>query len=262
MSEITKRPPTQTTWLLGRVFIVSGILMTLTAISLPLWHLTHPEQPPAADTPFLLPETPLLAELPEEAQLENVVGRVTETDSLSPRPTPQGYNVIEQPAFDPPERLTIASIDLDVSVIPVGWASVDVGQQTVGQWQVPDQKAAGWHDNSAGFAQDGNTVLNGHHNIYGQVFSRLVEVEVGDDISLVIGDDERNYIVTDTLILAERGQPLEVRLQNAQYILPTDDERLTLITCWPFTGNSHRLLVIARPALDQSENPLIDWLIP
>jgi sortase A len=61
------------------------------------------------------------------------------------------------------------------------------------------------------------------------------------------GDEMRLYQVAETLILPERDQPLEVRLANAQYIQPTDDERLTLITCWPYEDNSHRAVVIARP---------------
>ena len=31
------------------------------------------------------------------------------------------------------------------------------------------------------------------------------------------------------------------------YIGDTPDERLTLITCWPYGINDHRLIVIARP---------------
>jgi sortase A len=38
-----------------------------------------------------------------------------------------------------------------------------------------------------------------------------------------------------------------VRLQNAQWIQPTTDERLTLVTCWPYNDNSHRLIIVARP---------------
>ena len=46
----------------------------------------------------------------------------------------------------------------------------------------------------------------------------------------------------------ERGQPLKVRTKNAEYIQPMKDDRLTLVSCWPETSNSHRIIVIARPA--------------
>jgi len=38
-----------------------------------------------------------------------------------------------------------------------------------------------------------------------------------------------------------------VRQENARWIAPTDDERLTLVTCWPYTNNTHRVVVVAKP---------------
>lgn len=38
-------------------------------------------------------------------------------------------------------------------------------------------------------------------------------------------------------------------LENAQFMAQTDDERLTLITCWPYETNTHRLILIARPVV-------------
>ena len=112
---------------------------------------------------------------------------------------------------------------------------------------MPNSYAVGWHSASAPLGTSGNTVLNGHHNVHGQVFRRLIELEPGDLVALFAGAVEFDYYVSERLVLAESGQPLEARLTNAGYILPTPDERVTLITCWPYTGNSHRLVVIARP---------------
>ena len=47
--------------------------------------------------------------------------------------------------------------------------------------------------------------------------------------------------------LLERGQPASVLMEHAKYLLPTPDDRLTLVTCWPNWDNSHRLLWFARP---------------
>jgi sortase A len=91
-------------------------------------------------------------------------------------------------------------------------------------------------------------VLNGHHNVYGQVFVRLVDVAVGDEVQLEADGRLYDFVVTQTDILPEMGQPIEVRMANAERILPTADERVTLVTCWPYSGNSHRLVVVARPA--------------
>jgi len=55
------------------------------------------------------------------------------------------------------------------------------------------------------------------------------------------------YAVTEKHILKEKGETAEVRLENARWIAPTSDERLTMVTCWPYTSNTHRLVVVARP---------------
>jgi sortase A len=93
-------------------------------------------------------------------------------------------------------------------------------------------------------------VLNGHHNVYGEVFRDLVDLEEGAEIILYDKDNTYFYEVTDKEVLEERGQPLEVRVENAQWIAPTEDERVTLVTCWPYTDNSHRLVIVARPVND------------
>jgi LPXTG-site transpeptidase (sortase) family protein len=43
--------------------------------------------------------------------------------------------------------------------------------------------------------------------------------------------------------------PLDVRIQNNDYILPKEDERLTLVSCWPYETNSHRVIIVARPRI-------------
>jgi sortase A len=49
------------------------------------------------------------------------------------------------------------------------------------------------------------------------------------------------------MILPEKYEQLDVRMNNAQWILPSVDERLTLISCWPYESNTHRLIIVARP---------------
>jgi hypothetical protein len=52
--------------------------------------------------------------------------------------------------------------------------------------------------------------------------------------------------VSKTPILREAGQPLEMRLESARYVMPTDDERLTLVTRHRCGSLRNRLIVIAR----------------
>jgi len=93
----------------------------------------------------------------------------------------------------------------------------------------------------------GNTVLNGHNTTYGEVFRDLYKLEAGDSIIVYAGDVPYTYTVSEVLILPEAGQPLEVRRQNARYIQPTGDERLTLVTCHPYGSLRYRLVLIAHP---------------
>ena len=37
------------------------------------------------------------------------------------------------------------------------------------------------------------------------------------------------------------------KLVHMQHFAPTASEQLTLLTCWPFTGNSHCVAVVAKP---------------
>ncbi len=146
-----------------------------------------------------------------------------------------------------PQRIVIPSIEVDAPVTEVSLTAVAGSGQTYYQWQVPAAYEAGWHNTSAPLGQPGNTVLNGHHNIFGEVFGSLVDLEVGAEIIVYDKVSPHNYTVADVEILPERDQPLEVRQENASWIMPTTDERLTLVTCWPHTDNSHRLIVVAYP---------------
>lgn len=157
-----------------------------------------------------------------------------------------GIPVAPLPAGPPPDRLTIPRLGLDAPVEPVGMIPSTVAPGVV-EWEAPDHRAAGWLETSASFGLTGNTVLDGHHNVQGEVFRGLWTLEAGDEITLYAGTKARHYVVRDVLILPEKGQPLAVRLANARYIQPTADERLTLITCWPYENNTHRTVVVALP---------------
>jgi len=219
-----------------------------------------PEPGGAAPAPVVLPETPLQA----EAQPTSDTSAASDAAAAEPTPTiePAPQNVPAQvvtPAaeFQPgvPTRLVIPAIGLDAPVQTVGWSLVNQGGQTVSMWNVPNRRAAGWLRTTALVGQPGNTVLDGHHNIAGEVFRDLLNLEPGDAVQVWVGAQPREYVVTLRKIVPEKGQPLEVRLANAKWIQPTKDERVTLITCWPYTNNTHRLIVVALPAGAQPTPP-------
>lgn len=146
-----------------------------------------------------------------------------------------------------PDRLVIPAISLDAPVALATLKRVDIEGTLYRQWVAPSREAAGWHGTSAPLGVPGNTVLNGHHNVYGEVFRHLVDLQVGDLILVYSGDRQFAYRVILIKILPEKYESLAVRLQNARWIETSQDERLTLITCWPYINNTHRLIVVATP---------------
>lgn len=159
-------------------------------------------------------------------------------------PTPNPY----PPANSAPARIVAESIKLDSEVIEVGWHQETVNGQSVSVWDVPDY-VVGWHKNSARPGHVGNIVLSGHHNVVGEVFRYVVDLEPGAEITLYADGLPYRYAVEDKFILKDKDEPDEVRKQNARWIGPFNDQRLTLITCWPYSNNTHRVVVIAKPIL-------------
>ena len=141
--------------------------------------------------------------------------------------------------------LEIPAIGVNAPIRPVGLIALEEDGQAYQQWQVPNDYAVGWHKSSAGLGAAGNTVLNGHNNVHGAVFRDLVELELGDEIIAYEDGRSYRYQVAHREVLEEKDQPLDVRLDNAKWMFPTTDERLTLISCWPDTGASHRVIVVA-----------------
>lgn len=155
-----------------------------------------------------------------------------------------------------PDRIVIPAIKLYAPVIPALEEKIKIGKEDYLQFKAPDEFAAGWHPTSAPLGSVGNTVLNGHHNVHGKVFGRLVDLVPGDRIIVYSGTTLFNFQVANVLILPERDADLSVRLENARWIEPSNDVRLTLVTCWPEYSNTHRLLIVASlipDSQDQSE---------
>lgn len=146
-----------------------------------------------------------------------------------------------------PDRIEIPVIGLDAPVISSANQLVEINGQVFQQWQAPSEYAAGWHFSSAYLGSPGNTVLDGHHNIYGSVFARLIDLSEGDVIHVSSGSAIFSYEIANKMLLPERDQDISVRLDNARWLLPSNDERLTLITCWPAWSNTHRLIIVAKP---------------
>ena len=176
------------------------------------------------------------------------VPRATATVANVAAPTPAATSTPSPaPASGAPTRLVIPSIGLEAPIVTVGFVNYEIDGQATTTWAVPSSFAAGWHHTSAPPGQAGNTVLNGHQNIHGGVFRNLAALKVGDEIIVYVGENAHHYRISERHLLAEEGQPLAVRAENARWILPTQDERLTLVTCAPSAQSTHRLIVVALP---------------
>jgi sortase A len=190
---------------------------------------------PSAEEPrALLPESPA------------DIGRTSQRGSPAGSDSTSGLTAGGSVADDS-TRLVISTIGVDAPIRAVGLMEMEEDGRSYQQWQVPGDYAIGWHRSSAWLGSPGNTVLNGHNNVHGAVFRDLVDVEFGDEIVVHEGQQIYRYQVAHREVLEENDQPLSVRLDNAKWMMPTADERLTLISCWPYVGNTHRVIVVATP---------------
>ncbi len=142
-----------------------------------------------------------------------------EAQPLGPSP------VIEIPTPGPrsPTRLVIPSINVDVPVV-----QGDSWEQL--------KKGAGHHIGSANPGERGNCFISGHNDIYGEIFRDLDKVKIGDEIIVYAGEQPYYYVVRATRI---------VEPDDVSVMYPTSTPILTLLTCYPYMVDSHRLVVIA-----------------
>ena len=245
----------------ANLFLLAGvILIAAGALTAFAFVPSADDAPPANYGEAAPPLRPTVTALPAEGQIapEDQVAPapqqrpdtparlpITPREPIGPTPTRPAPTAMPEPADRPPRRIIIPAIDLDAPIEPVGWHVIN----DVSTWDVPDRFAAGWLKTSAAPGQPGNTVLDGHHNIAGEVFRRLVDLKLGDEIDVIAGGEVFVYKITTRQILTERAASYDLRVKNAQWIMPTDDERLTLVTCWPYTTNSHRLIIVAKPLI-------------
>jgi len=259
---------------------------TLTVAPLPTVMPTETEAEQPTDTPQAAPTpTPVAPTEPapteqataaptEPAPTEQPTAVPTELPSAVPtataEPTPEPVFV----AAALPVRIAMPDLEIDAAVVELGWKVADVNgvPTTVWDLDVIENGLAGHLTNSGLPGQAANVVVAGHHNIEGQVFKNISLLWSDDDAELqadgvtyrsdlldgraiILGDaagQEFTYIVDSMYKFPDRDVPQSQRLANARFMAPTSDPTLTLITCWPPTNNTHRIVVVAKLAGEDS----------
>ena len=154
-----------------------------------------------------------------------------------------------------PARIVIATLGLDVPVVEVAWSVTRTGEGWRSEWQSADH-AAGHLRGTANPGETGNMVIAGHHNSKGEVFRPLSDVGLpgnplrqGDTIVIATGDGKEFHyqVALWDRFLEATASPEEIR-RHARYLDQTESPTLTLVTCWPYDSNTHRVVIIAHLA--------------
>jgi len=115
-------------------------------------------------------------------------------------------------------RINIDSINIDSSIV-----EFPISGDT---WAIdPWERKVGHLADTSWFDQPGNVVLAGHSRMpdgSAGVFANLDQLAVGDQFTLFDGSVERLYQVSELRIVSE---------YDISVIYPTEDSRVTLITC-------------------------------
>ena len=148
-----------------------------------------------------------------------------------------------------PKRISAPSIGLDAEIV-----AIDSRQETqdgieLTRWDEP-ANAAGFHSDSRYPGQGGNIVISGYQHSNGEVFRHIVDFEKNAEITVEAGDNSYTYRVDQVLILPHSQATAEKQLQNEKWLAETPEERLTLISYWPYENATHLVIVVAKPAID------------
>ncbi|MEU2867839.1 class E sortase [Streptomyces olivoreticuli] len=174
---------------------------------------------------------------PAEQPTGRPSGRPTERPAGAPAGRQGGGTVQQQPSHAPGASFAVMYIPR----LGSGWA------KPVLQGTGTDvlKRGLGHYDRTAGLGETGNFAVAGHRRTYGDPFKDLPELRSGDAVVLTDGTTWFTYRVD--------GAPYRTRPDDIGVIDPVPagsgfrgpGRYLTLTTCEPEWGHSHRLIVWA-----------------
>ena len=151
---------------------------------------------------------------PNEAEIPVHLRPVWQSLANLPTPIP----VIEQAI-----RIQIPAIGVDAPVVQGdGWEQL--------------KKGVAQHIGTPNPGENGNIVLSGHNDVYGEVFRDLDRLNPGDNVIVFTSQRQYTYVITGTQMV----EPTAVEV-----MAPTPDARVTLISCHPYLIDIHRIVVSA-----------------
>ncbi len=152
---------------------------------------------------------------PNEAEIPEHLRPIYQSLASLPIPTPGPQQAI---------RIQIPAIGVDAPVVQGdGWEQL--------------KKGVGQHIPSPNPGENGNVILSAHNDVYGEIFRHLDRLQPGDQVILYTQQRSYTYIVERTLIV----EPTAVEVMAS-----TGAPTLTLISCYPYLVDSHRIVVFAR----------------
>ncbi|MBF8282599.1 MAG: hypothetical protein HW378_1514 [Anaerolineales bacterium] len=141
------------------------------------------------------------------------------------RPLVQSFPAPVIPTQGPTQavQIVIPAIDVNAPVVQGdGWEQL--------------KKGVAQHLGTPDPGQPGNIVLSAHNDIFGQIFRRLDELAPGDEVQLHTASQVFVYVITGAKVV----EPTEVSV-----MAPTAHPSLTLISCYPYLVDDHRIVVFA-----------------
>lgn len=177
------------------------------------------------------------ANVTDEVRAPVVLGDVEISDS-----SPESLAALRA---EPPERLTVAGLDIDMPV-------ADVGLAEDGSMEIPESAAtAGWYRYGPAPGGDSGSAVLAAHVDDAQIglgpFSRLEQIGIGERIAVTVAQGEvLEYEVTDVERTSKREVDMGLVFDR------TGDARLVLVTCggrfdWDTGHYEDNVVVYAAP---------------
>ncbi len=178
----------------------------------------------AAPTPLVMAVVLPSGHTPPDAQ-----GNTRPNESEIPShllPMVQSLSNISIPTAAPDQavRIQIPAINVDAPIVQGdGWEQL--------------KKGVGQYVGSTEPGRDGNLVLSGHNDVYGEIFRYLDRLSPGDQVIVYTQQRQFTYVVDRTVLV----EPTAVEV-----MAPTSSPTATLISCYPYLVNNQRIVVFAR----------------